>query len=149
MKYKIGERYLIKNLHSRSNGKVGTLVHAGNDLLWLDIDETRDTHKQRIALFEFDTTLTPADVYDEIRNLSKHDLIAFIETVRRTGNPPKNVLDNMKGEKINENVDFPVNTCKYQRFKCDYTDRLCEHATLTGGCNNASAMCRPKELTNI
>lgn len=98
MEYKLGERYVIQNSHSMYNGKIGTLVRVGNDLLWLDIDETSDTHMQRIALFDFTTTLVPADVYDEIRNLSKRDLIKFIEAVRRTGNPPKNVLDDMKKE---------------------------------------------------
>lgn len=97
MEYKLGERYVIKNSHSLYNGKIGTLVHAGNNnLLWLDIDETADTHMQRIVLFDFTTALIPADVYDEIRNLSKRDLITFVENIRRTGDTPQNVLDCMR-----------------------------------------------------
>lgn len=34
------------------------------------------------------------------------------------------------------------------RFTCEYTGRLCEHATLTGGCLNVAATCKPKPLSN-
>ena len=31
-------------------------------------------------------------------------------------------------------------------FKCEYTGRKCEHASLTGSCNNVYATCGPKEI---
>lgn len=77
----IGKRYVVNRKNSQYDRAVGTATHVNGNLVWLRLD-CPDEANQEVVFYtygEHGDAIRPADLYDEIHNLSKNDLMRYID----------------------------------------------------------------------
>lgn len=78
-------------------------------------------------------------------SLLKNGIASKVDSIHRAtidnATERKRKHERSAAKKSHDNITFSQKS----KLKCEYAGRLCEHATITGSCNNAAAMCKPKE----